>query len=106
MGVRYILESTIQIRAQDKIGDSQSLSNKIGMIEQVFIQVRHNLGGNKRLRFLNGLLIVRVSTGKRAKPLAESREDFVVRKGAPLDGLGIRVDVLGNKSCVFVLSCD
>jgi len=98
------LESTVEIRRHDEIGNSQSLANEIGPVEQDAVKVLHDplyldLSG------VNGLFIVDRSWPSKGgtPPFGEIGEEFVACEGAPLDNLGVGLDIFGDQGSVRVL---
>jgi hypothetical protein len=89
--------------SEDKIGNSQSFTDKVRMILQVSIKVLHDrfhtdFGQIDVLFVVDG-----IATESGKVPSTEDREDFMVCKGHPLDCLCVGLDVLGDESCVWVL---
>ena len=99
---KYELESTIKISTHDKIGNTQSFTDEISMIKQVSIKVLHDPLDYDFCR-IDGFLVVWFRSTSRTEPCSQLRKDFVVCKGTPLNYLGVRFRVLGNKSCIRIL---
>jgi hypothetical protein len=96
------LESTVKIGGHDKISNGQSFADEIGLMKQDSIKVLHdtldlNLSG------LNRLFIVVIRSKGRTEPVAKTRENFMVCKGAPLDYFGVGFGLGRNKCCVRIL---
>jgi hypothetical protein len=91
------------MRSEDEISNSQSFADKVSMILQVSIKVLHDpfheMFGQIDILFV----VPGIATESRAEPCTESREDFMVCKGHPLDCLSVGFDVLGDESRVWVL---
>ena len=99
----YVLESTIKMSSEDEIGNSQSFADKVSMILQVSIKVLHDpfheMFGQIDILFV----VAGIATKSRTEPSTETREDFMVCKGHPLDYLSVGFDVFGDESRVWVL---
>ena len=103
----YVLESRVEMGSHDEIGNSQSLANEIGPVEQDAVKVLHDplyLG----LSGVDGLFIVDRSWASEGgtPPFSEIGEEFVVCEGAPLENLGMGLDILGDQGSVRVLFGD
>lgn len=98
----YVLETTIKIGGDDEISNSQSFADKVGMILQVTIKVLHD-PFHEFFGHVDVFLVVRIATKCGTEPSTETREEFMVCKGHPLNCLSVGLYVLGDESRVWVL---
>ena len=87
---------------QSEISKSQSLADKVRPILQKAIKILHDFL-NVYFGGVDGFLVIWVSADCGTEPGSESREDFRVCEGTPLQYLGVCFGVLGDESGVGVL---
>jgi hypothetical protein len=105
MGGKYILEPTVEVSSDDEIRKSQSFTDKVGVIEQVGIEICQAFL-DYALSCIDGFLVVGLSSDYGTEPRSDAREEFMVGKGAPLDDLSECRLILGDKSRIGILHCD
>jgi hypothetical protein len=98
----YVLETTVEVSSDNNVSKTQSFSNKVGIVEQVRIKVRHDLLDGC-LSSIDRLLVVWISSNSGTEPCTNGWKNFRVCKGTPLKNFSIRFDILGEDRSVGVL---
>lgn len=85
--VQGVLEATGDLRSEEKIGQSDALTNQEGVDEEVAFEDSESLR-SESLGIFHTLLVVGILSDQRAEPATEGREDFGVRERHPTDDRG------------------